>query len=67
MNSITREKYVLNNGVPVVFYKKIDAPIAGKIYFSTGSQYDPIGKDGLTHYMEHLLMQVKQEWVIGKI
>jgi predicted Zn-dependent peptidase len=52
----------LANGLRVVFVRKPFAPIHCEFAMRAGSVYDPIGKEGLAHFSEHLLVSGSQEY-----
>src|SRR3989338_3815549 len=54
---IELQKTTLPNGVRFVHYKKPNAPIAITIASRSGSRYDPKGKDGLAHFLEHMVLE----------
>lgn len=55
------ETAVLGNGVRLVHIKS-DLPIATiSLWFDVGSRNDPMGKEGMTHFAEHLFMKATKE------
>lgn len=51
-----REQVQLNNGLLLTVFKKVGAPIAMSFTMNAGARFDPIGKDGLAHFCEHMLV-----------
>ncbi len=46
------------NGVPVYYKNLPSAPcINVRIVFNTGAFHDPAGKEGITHFLEHMLLK----------
>lgn len=56
----TRHETVLKNGLKVVFIEKPHAPIFAKMMIRAGSIFDPIGKEGLAHLTEHLIVSASK-------
>lgn len=54
---VTKEVGKLANGARVVLFRKPGAPISTSIAFNAGSRFDPIGKEGLAHFTEHMLFK----------
>lgn len=52
--SVTRHELTLSNGVKVVLFERPKAPISMEILFLSGSQFDPEGKEGISHFTEHM-------------
>lgn len=46
----------LKNGLRVVIFERKGAPIALRLCFLAGSRFDPPGKEGLSHFTEHLII-----------
>lgn len=59
---VTRETRVLKNGLKVVLFRRIGAPIASTIAFWAGSRFDPSNKPGLAHFTEHILLAGTKKW-----
>lgn len=53
---IKREEKTLKNGCRVILYKKKNSPLFMKACFLAGSRFDPKGKEGLAHFIEHMLV-----------
>ena len=54
--NVIRQEAVLSNGCRVVLFKRPNAPIYLTAHFFSGSRFDPKGKDGMAHYLEHMLV-----------
>lgn len=52
---IELQKAVSSSGVRFIHYKKPNAPIAITIGSRSGSRFDPKGKEGLAHFLEHMV------------
>ncbi len=52
---IKREEKVLKNGCRVVLYKKKHSPIYMSAKFLAGTRYNPEGKEGAAHLLEHTI------------
>lgn len=52
---VMRQEGLLSNGLRVVFIQKPFAPIHTKIMMRAGSICDPLGKEGLAHFTEHII------------
>ena len=52
-------KYVgrLKNGVKVVLFERPNMPVSTYALFRAGSRFDPVGKEGLAHYAEHMMFK----------
>jgi predicted Zn-dependent peptidase len=48
---------VLNNGSKVFQFYKPNMPISTAVIFNAGSKHDPVGKEGLAHFVEHVLFK----------
>ncbi len=53
---VKREERTLRNGCRVILYKKKNCPLFVKTCFLAGSRFNPEGKDGLAHFVEHMLV-----------
>jgi predicted Zn-dependent peptidase len=53
---IKKLEATLSNGSRVVLFQKPGAPIYIRAYFLSGSRFDPVGKEGLSHFVEHMLV-----------
>lgn len=53
------KKYVgnLDDGTRVVLFQRPHMPVYSRVLFRAGSTYDPIGKEGLSHFAEHMLFR----------
>lgn len=54
--SIIRQESVLSNGSRIILFKRPNAPVTLRANFFSGSRFDPEGKDGMAHYLEHMLV-----------
>jgi len=55
---ITREKTVLENGVRVISERlPFSKSISVGIWINIGSRDDPLGKEGISHFLEHMLFK----------
>lgn len=59
---VTRKEGVLKNGLRVVFIQKPFAPIHTKIMMRAGAIFDPLGKEGLAHFTEHIVASGSKEF-----
>lgn len=53
---VERHEGRLKSGVKVVLYERMGMPLMINAAFLSGSKYDPPGKDGLSHFTEHMLV-----------
>ncbi len=53
---VKREERILKNGCRVVLYEKKNSPLFMRACFLAGSRFEPQGKEGLAHLVEHLLV-----------
>ncbi len=58
---VTRYEGILSNGLRVVFIEKPFAPINAKIMMRAGAIFDPVGKEGLAHFTEHVIASGSKE------
>ncbi|MBU1133101.1 insulinase family protein [Patescibacteria group bacterium] len=54
---VTKHIGYLDNGVRVILFYKPNSPIATDVLYLTGSRYDPVGKEGLSHFLEHIIFK----------
>ena len=54
---VKRNTGVLNNGSRIFHYYKPNTPLSTAIVFDAGSENDPVGKEGLAHFCEHILFK----------
>ncbi|MCX6783455.1 MAG: pitrilysin family protein [candidate division WWE3 bacterium] len=54
--SVTRHEAKLTNGTRVVLFERPGTPVAISAAFIAGSRFDPPGKEGLAHFLEHMLL-----------
>lgn len=48
---------VLNNGSKIFHFYKANMPLSTAVIFDAGSSNDPLGKEGLAHFVEHMLFK----------
>jgi len=53
---VTRRVATLKNGIRVVLFEKPHAPLVVAVNFLSGARYDPIGKEGIAHFVEHMIV-----------
>jgi len=53
---VKREERTLKNGCRVVLYEKKNSPLDINVKFHAGSRFDPVGKEGLAHFTEHMMV-----------
>lgn len=54
--NVKRETTKLSNGCNVTLFKRSKSPVYMIFSIILGSRYDPIGKEGLAHFFEHMLV-----------
>jgi len=54
---IKRNIGILNNGSRIFHFYKPNTPLSTAIIFDAGSANDPVGKEGLAHFCEHILFK----------
>jgi predicted Zn-dependent peptidase len=52
----TRYESKLNNGLRVVLFYRPKAPIYTRAFLRSGSSWDPVGKEGMSHLLEHMML-----------
>ena len=53
---VKREQAILSNGSKVIFFEKSKAPVSIRATFISGSRFDPAGKEGTAHFLEHMIV-----------
>jgi len=53
---VKREQVILSNGSKLIFFEKPKTPVSIRATFISGSRFDPIGKDGTAHFLEHMIV-----------
>ena len=53
---VSRKETTLSSGTRLVTFEKKGLPIYIEVLFRSGSRYDPIGKEGLAHFTEHMIV-----------
>ena len=54
---VTKKTGVLKNGSKVFHFYKPNMPVSTAVIFDAGSKFDPVGKEGLAHFVEHILFK----------
>ena len=54
---VSKYEGVLNNGTRIFHYFRKNSPISTAVLFDAGSGNDPVGKEGLAHFAEHMLFK----------
>jgi|GEM_PF-559907 len=54
--NVTRHTFDLFCGTHVVIFNRPKMPIYIQLTFMAGPRFDPVGKEGLAHFMEHMLV-----------
>ncbi len=54
--NVKRETFNLSSGTHVVLFNRPKMPVHILVTFIAGSRFDPEGKEGLAHFMEHMLL-----------
>lgn len=52
----TRHEATLSNGIRFIFFERPGAPLSLRAHFFGGSRFDQPGKEGLAHFMEHMIV-----------
>lgn len=52
---VTRQETTLSSGTKLVLFERPGMPVYMRAVILGGSRFDPIGKDGTSHYLEHML------------
>ncbi len=50
------EESILSNGIPILLFQKNGMPIHMEIRFASGGRFVPKGKEGLSHFVEHMIV-----------
>ena len=53
---VTRRECRVKNGVLLVHFEKLHAPVSVRATFLSGGRFDPSGRDGTAHFVEHMLV-----------
>lgn len=53
--NVIKHSAVLSNGVRVTLFERPKTPITVQLSFLSGSRFDPVGKEGLAHFTEHMV------------
>lgn len=53
---VTRKEGILSNGCRLVVFERPGLPVYLRASFLSGSQFDPIGLEGTSHFLEHMLV-----------
>ena len=54
--NVKRENFNLSSGAHVVLFNRPKMPVYIRATFLAGSRFDPEGKEGLAHFVEHMLL-----------
>ncbi len=54
--NVTKHTAILKNGLKVALFEKPGAPISIELSFLSGYRFDPVGKEGLAHFTEHVIL-----------
>lgn len=54
---VTKNIAILNDGSKLYHFYKKNMPISTAVIFDAGSSNDPVGKEGLAHFCEHILFK----------
>jgi len=54
---VSKNTGILKNGSKVFHFYKSNMPVSTAVIFDAGSKYDPVGKEGLAHFVEHILFK----------
>jgi len=54
--SVEMETTTLENGARLVVFERPNTPVYANAIFLAGSRFDPAGKEGIGHFLEHLLV-----------
>jgi len=61
------KEYRLNNGLKVLIIEEHKSPVATfQVWYRTGSRYDPAGRSGLSHLLEHMMFRGTQKYSSGE-
>lgn len=52
----SRKEAVLSNGIKVIVFERSRAPVFIRTSFRAGSRYDTKSKEGIAHFLEHMLV-----------
>ena len=53
---VQRQETALSNGAKLVLFERKGAPLHIRASFFAGSRFDPVGKEGTAHFLEHMLV-----------
>ncbi len=59
---VSREETELSNETKLVVLEKPNAPVYIRATFFSGGRFDPIGKEGTSHFLEHMLVAGTQRF-----
>ena len=54
--NVTRKHFKTSNGINIFLFKSTNMPICLEVSILAGSRYDLTGKDGTSHFLEHMLL-----------
>lgn len=53
---IEKREASLSNGARLVVLRREKTPVSIRVLFRSGSRFDPPGKEGLAHFVEHMIV-----------
>ncbi len=53
---VNRKEKILSNNIRLVLFERKNSPLAVSVRFLAGSRYDPENKEGVAHFLEHMLI-----------
>lgn len=59
---ITLQRITTPSGLKFVHFKKAHSPISIKVGSRSGSRFDPTGKSGLAHFVEHIILDGTEKY-----
>ncbi len=59
---VHKQQLTLDNGAPLVVFERPGMPISLRVAFFSGSRFDPVGKEGLAHFAEHMVLSGNQKY-----
>ncbi|NLA22009.1 MAG: insulinase family protein, partial [Candidatus Marinimicrobia bacterium] len=62
------KEFTLNNGLKVITYEMHTAPVIySQLTYNVGSKYEPFGKTGISHVVEHMMFKGTNRFPKGTI
>lgn len=53
---VNKQQATLQNDIPLITFERPGMPISLRVAFLNGSRFDPLGKEGLAHFAEHMIV-----------